>query len=238
MAEGFISLQSLSVGYDEQPVLSNVSLELEWGSFTGLLGPNGSGKSTLIKTILGLLQPLAGRVVIRPQAGSPPVLGYVPQRETLDPIYLLSSFEVVLMGTCGRVGPGRFINKTEREWAHYCLGQTGVENLSRKRFSQLSGGQRQRVLIARALAAKPNFLLLDEPTAGIDSAASAAIMDLLRVLHQENHLTLLMVNHDLAAVRQAAQQVIWLHRGKVMQGPVSELLSREKIEEVMELELH
>lgn len=238
MSEKFISLQNLSVGYDGQAVLSDLSLELNRGSFTGLLGPNGSGKSTLIKTILGLLPPLAGQVLIRPQDGNPPVLGYVPQRETLDPIYLLSSFEVVLMGTCGRVGPGRFITKTERDWAHHCLTLTGAENLSRKRFSQLSGGQRQRVLIARALAAKPHFLLLDEPTAGIDAAASAAIMDLLRELHREQHLTLLMVNHDLAAVRQAAQQVIWLHRGKVLQGPVSELLSREKIEEVMELELH
>jgi len=93
------------------------------------------------------------------------------------------------------------------------------------------------VLIARALATRPDLLLLDEPTAGIDAAATQAVMDLLRRLHQEQHLTILMVNHDLAAVRKSVEQVIWLHQGQVLFGPVGELLSREKIEEIMELEL-
>jgi ABC-type lipoprotein export system ATPase subunit len=106
-----------------------------------------------------------------------------------------------------------------------------------RRFSELSGGQKQRVLIARALAAKPDFLLLDEPTAGIDPAASQAIMDLLRRIHEQQKLTLLMVNHDLAAVRRAVQQVLWLHDGRVLQGPADELLTRDKIEEILKLEL-
>ena len=113
-----------------------------------------------------------------------------------------------------------------------------MNDLSGKNFSQLSGGQRQRVLIARALTAKPDFLLLDEPTAGIDAAATQAIMELLRRLHEQQRLTILMVNHDLTAVRKAVEEVIWLHQGKVLFGPVGELLSREKIEEIMELEIH
>jgi ABC-type Mn2+/Zn2+ transport system ATPase subunit len=236
--EAFLRLEQLTVGYGTHPVLSGLSLNLARGSFTGLLGTNGSGKSTLIKTILGIIPPLAGRVSFSPVAGRLPALGYVPQRETLDPIFLLSSFEVVLMGTCARVKPGRFINRTEREWAHRCLQETGMDSFSRKRFAELSGGQRQRVLIARALATQPDFLLLDEPTAGVDAAATQAIMELLRHLHEEHHLTILMVNHDLHTVRASARDVIWLHHGQVWNGPVADMLSREKIEDIMELELH
>lgn len=238
MSNSLIALENLTIGYDgHPPVLSGVNIEIESGSFTGLLGANGSGKSTLIKTILGIIPPLAGRVQFGSGAGPSPVMGYVPQREALDPIYLLSSLEVVLMGACGRVGPGRLLNKAERQWAQHCLEVTGVANLGGKRFSQLSGGQKQRVLIARALTAKPDFLFLDEPTAGIDAAATQAIMDLLAHLHQQQKLSILMVNHDLAVVRKAVRQVIWLHQGAVLHGPVDSLLSREKIEEIMDLEL-
>jgi len=233
----FITVENLSIGYDRRPVLSGISLSIERGNFIGLLGTNGSGKSTLIKTLLGIIPPVAGKILFRSEDGRPPVFGYVPQRETLDPVFLLSSFEVVVMGTCGRVGPGRRVNREERDWAEHCLAETGAADLGRKRFSQLSGGQRQRVLIARALATRPDFLLLDEPTAGIDAAAVQGIMELLQRLH-EKRLTLLMVNHDLATVRKAVKEVIWLHQGKVLHGPVTELLSRQKIEELMELELH
>jgi ABC-type Mn2+/Zn2+ transport system ATPase subunit len=232
-----LELQDVAVGYDRSVVLRDVQLRLRRGSFTGLLGANGSGKSTLIKTILGVLPPLAGRIHFSRVHGRDPILGYVPQREALDPIFLLSSFEVVLMGACGRVGPGRFFGRVEREWARHCLEQTGVADLAGDRFSQLSGGQKQRVLIARALAAKPDFLLLDEPTAGIDAAASQAIMELLRQIHAGHKMTLLMVNHDLGTVRKYVEQVIWLDEGRVLQGPAGELLTRDKIEEILKLSL-
>jgi ABC-type Mn2+/Zn2+ transport system ATPase subunit len=232
-----LTLEQVSVGYGRQVVLSDVNLTLRGGSFTGLLGPNGSGKSTLLKTVLGIFPPLGGQIRLNPVDGREPVLGYVPQRESLDPIYLLSSLEVVLMGVCRRVGPGRRIRKAERDWAGQCLGQTGAADLGPKLFSELSGGQKQRVLMARALATKPDLLLLDEPISGIDANASRAIMELLRELHDEQRQTVLMVSHDLHTVRQYAHEVIWLHEGKVLHGPVGELLSREKIEEIMDLEL-
>jgi ABC-type Mn2+/Zn2+ transport system ATPase subunit len=238
MNEPLLTLDRLTVGYGNRAVLSDVSVTLARGSFTGLLGANGSGKSTLIKTILGIIPPLAGRVLFSAGDGAPAALGYVPQRETLDPIFLLSSFEVVLMAACARVKPGRYVNRAERDWAHQCLAETDSDSLARKRFGELSGGQRQRVLIARALATKPDFLLLDEPTAGVDAAATQTIMELLQRVHEQHYLTLLMVNHDLAAVRKTAREVIWLHGGRVLHGAVAELLSREKIEEIMELELH
>jgi len=230
-------MDNVAVGYERHVVLQNINLSLTRSSFIGLLGANGSGKSTLLKTILGIIPPLGGRMEILPLDGRRPVFGYVPQREVLDPIFLLSSFEVVLMGVCGAVGPGRRIRSSEKDWAHECLREASADDISRERFSQLAGGQKQRVLIARALATRPDFLLLDEPTAGIDTAAAQAILELLQRLHQQRGLTILMVSHDLPTVRKHVQQVIWLHQGKVLQGSVDELLSRDKLEELFNLEL-
>ena len=231
-----LTLDSVAVGYDRHAVLSDVKLAFKRGSFTGLLGANGSGKSTLIKTILGIIPPLAGRMEFKPVDGREAVLGYVPQRESLDPIFLLSSFEVVLMGVCGRVRPGRWIGKGERDWARHCLEQTGAAELGRLQFSELSGGQKQRVLIARALAARPDFLLLDEPTSGIDVAVKQSIMQLLQRIHQEQRKTILMSSHDLPVVRQYVQQVVWLREGRILEGPPGELLSRDKMEAMLDLE--
>jgi len=234
--ESILTLERLAVGYGGLAVLSDLSLRLRRGSFTGLLGANGSGKSTLLKTLLGILPPLQGRFTLHPVEGRTPVLGYVPQRESLDPIYPLSSFEVVLMAACGRVGPGRPVGKVERAWARQCLAETGAADLARGLFAELSGGQKQRVLMARALATTPDFLFLDEPTAGIDAHATQAIMEVLKRIHEQRHLTILMVSHDLATVRQYARDVIWLHERQVVHGAVSELLSRDKIEELLDLE--
>lgn len=235
--ESILVLDHVAVGYSRHVILPDVSLSLRRGSFTGLLGANGSGKSTLLKTVLDILPPIKGEVVLNPVNGHPPVLGYMPQKESLDPIYPLSSLEIVLMAACVRVGPGRFINRSEREFARQCLAETGASDLASRLFSRLSGGQKQRVLMARALATRPDFLLLDEPTAGIDATATRAVMDVLKQIHAQHRQTILLVSHDLTTVRQYAEEVIWLHEGKVVHGPVSELLTTEKIEELLSLEL-
>jgi ABC-type Mn2+/Zn2+ transport system ATPase subunit len=227
----------VTAGYGRQVVLRDVHLEVRRGRFTALLGANGSGKSTLIKTILGILPPLVGQVDLRGAAGGRPVLGYVPQREAFDPIFPVSCFEMVLMGACGRVRPGRFFNQGEKNWARRCLEETGCGGLAGQRFSELSGGQKQRVLIARALMTCPEFLLLDEPTAGIDTAATQGVVELLKRLHQQQNLTILLVNHDLAIVAQCAQDILWLHQGGIRPGPVEEMLRRERVEEFLGLRL-
>jgi ABC-type Mn2+/Zn2+ transport system ATPase subunit len=233
-----LELRDVVVGYDHRAILSGVKLAFQRGAFIGLLGANGSGKSTLIKTILGIIPPLSGQVAFGRSNGREIVLGYVPQRESLDPIFLLSSFEVVLMGVCGRVGPGRFISRAEREWARHCLEQTDTAGLAGRQYSELSGGQKQRVLIARALAAKPDFLLLDEPTSGIDVAVKQSVMELLRSIHREQKQTILMSSHDLPVVRQYVQQVVWLREGKILEGPPAELLAPEKMAAILDLEMH
>jgi ABC-type Mn2+/Zn2+ transport system ATPase subunit len=228
-----ITLENLAIGYDEQPVLAGISLSIGRGSFTAILGPNGSGKSTLLKTLLGLQPPIAGRI----QIGTPAVFGYVPQFTQFDPLYLLTGFEVALMGVYGRVGPGRFVPPGERAFVRECLKATGAEGFASKRFAELSGGQKQRVLIARALAAKPDALVLDEPTAGVDAAATQALLGYISQLHQERKLTVLLVTHDLPLVRKHAQQVIWLHEGKVLTGQAAELLAPERMAEILAMEV-
>ena len=228
-----MTLAGVAVGYDRRAILSGLDLGLARGSFTGLLGANGSGKTTLLKTIAGILPPVAGQISFHP----PAVLGYVPQRDQLDSVFIFSAFEVALMGVCGRVGAGRRIPREERERVHECLRQTGADEFARQLFSELSGGQKQRVLIARALAAQADLLILDEPTAGIDAAATQAIMELLAQLNRERGLTVLMVNHDLPAVRRSARDIVWLHQGKILRGSVEEMLRREKIEELLQLQL-
>lgn len=208
-------LADAAVGYDGKPVLRGLTLDLPRGRFTAVVGENGSGKTTLLKTLAGILPPLSGRVEFFGANGAPPVLGYVPQRDSLDPLWPLSAFEVALMGTYGRLGAGRAAGEAEHQVVRECLAQTGAVDLERKAFSVLSGGQKQRVLIARALATQPDILLLDEPTAGIDPETTQAVMEMLSRLHLEKQLTILMVNHDLPLARKHATDVLRVAGGKV-----------------------
>jgi ABC-type Mn2+/Zn2+ transport system ATPase subunit len=233
MNDSLITLDNLAIGYNRQPVLSGISLSIERGSFTAILGANGSGKSTLLKTLLGLQPPIAGKI----QIAAPAVFGYVPQAIEFDPLFLLTGFEAALMGVYGRVGPGRFVSANERAFVRECLRATGAEEIARKKFSELSGGQKQRVLIARALATKPDVLVLDEPTAGVDVAATHSLLEFISRIHVEKKLTVLLVTHDLPLVRKHAQQVIWLHQGQVLRGTATELLSRERMAEIFEMEV-
>jgi ABC-type Mn2+/Zn2+ transport system ATPase subunit len=235
--EPFIVVADLAIGYGRDPVLSDICLSINSGTFTAILGANGSGKSTLLKTLLGLQPPLGGRMHIGEVDGHKPVFGYVPQAIQFDPLYRLTGFEVAMMGLYGRIGPGRFVPASEKAFVRECLRATGAEVFARQWFSELSGGQKQRVLIARALATKPDVLVLDEPTAGVDVAATHALLEFISEIHQERKLTILLVTHDLPLVRKHAQQVIWLHQGKVLRGTAAELLSRERMAEIFEMEI-
>jgi ABC-type Mn2+/Zn2+ transport system ATPase subunit len=233
MIEEFVRLDNLSIGYDNHAVLSNISLSIAHSSFTAILGANGSGKSTLLKTLLGLQPPLAGKIHFT----TPPIFGYVPQSVELDTLYPLTGFDVALMGVYGRIRPGGFLPRHEQDFVRECLRATAAGDFAGQRFNRLSGGQKQRVLIARALATKPNILVLDEPTAGVDAAATQALLEFISQIHEERKLTILLVTHDLALVRKHAGQIIWLHRGKVLCGTVAELLTPERMAEIFEIEI-
>lgn len=233
MNETLITLDNLCIGYNNQPVLCGISLSIARGGFTAILGANGSGKSTLLKTVIGLLMPVAGRIET-PSTSCPLVFGYVPQAVQFDPIYLLTGFEVALMGVYGRVRPGRFVPSNERAFTRECLLAAGAGEFAHKRFVELSGGQKQRVLIARALATRPDLLVLDEPTAGVDRETTNAVLEFIAQLRRERGITVLLVTHDFASVRRHAEQVVWLHEGKVSHGPAHEILTIERMAEIFE----
>lgn len=236
MNDSLITLDNLAIGYDGQAVLSGISLAIARGSFTAILGANGSGKSTLLKTLLGLQPPVAGKIQIG-MDGVKPVFGYVPQAIQFDPLYPLTGFDVALMGTFGRVGAMKFPSREEKEFVHDCLRATAADEFANKKFSKLSGGQKQRVLIARALATKPDILVLDEPTAGVDVAATRSLLEFISQIHEERKLTVLLVTHDLPLVKKHAQQIIWLHNGEVLHGSVAELFTPERMSEIFEMEV-
>jgi ABC-type Mn2+/Zn2+ transport system ATPase subunit len=237
MSEPIITFDDLAIGYDGRAVLSGISLAIARSSFTAILGANGSGKSTLLKTLLGLQPPIAGQIKITAPLNAPLIFGYVPQTTELDPLYPLTGFDVALMGTFGRVGPGRFLPRNEREFVRDCLRATAADGFAQQKFSRLSGGQKQRILIARALATRPDVLVLDEPTAGVDAVATRALLDFISQIHAERKLTILLVTHDLPLVRQHAQQIIWLHQGRILHGTVAELFTPERMAEIFEMEV-
>ena len=235
MQKKLIMLDNLSIGYRGQSVLSGITLSIDHNSFTAILGANGAGKSTLLKTLLGLLPPISGQIKTMTIDGSPPVFGYVPQFSQFDPYYLLTGFEVALMGTYGRLSPGRFISAHEQAFTHECLSAAGAEEFANKQFSELSGGQKQRVLIARALATRPDILMLDEPTAGVDHKATHAVMEFIAQIRTEKKITILLVTHDFTVVRRHAEQVIWLHQGNLLTGVPDELLDPGRMAEILEM---
>jgi ABC-type Mn2+/Zn2+ transport system ATPase subunit len=235
MIEDLITLDRLSIGYNGKPVMSGISAAIMRGSFTALLGANGSGKSTLLKTLLGLIPPLAGRILFATPTGAPPRFGYVPQSISFDPMYLLTGFDVALMGAYGRVRPGRWAPPAERAYIRECLQLVGAEEFGKQRFADLSGGQKQRVLIARALATRPDVLMLDEPTAGVDLEATQAVLDFLSQITKDRKIMVLLVTHDYSLVYERAQQVIWLHHGKVLCGTPAELLAPERLAGILEM---
>ena len=226
-----LQLRDVSLGYDGRVVLEGVSLSIERGEFLALLGPNGAGKTTLLRGLLGLIPVVAGRIEYGfDRLARPP--GYVPQRDTLDPIFPLTVFEVVLMGTYARLAPLQKVGRRERQLAALCLEQVGLAHLAARPFWALSGGQKQRVLIARALAGEPEILLLDEPTSGVDPGATSAIMDLLARLNHERGLTVVLVSHHLQLVRSLVRSLIWVEAGRVTKGLAERMLAPERMVDI------
>ncbi len=202
-------------GADSSSV-ENVTLTVREGERLGVLGPNGGGKSTLLKLTLGLLKNYRGEITV---AGLKPaearrrrLIGYVPQRLEAELRFPLSARQVVLMAATVALAPWKLPTRAHRDTADECLAAVGALDLADKHVGSISGGQLQRVMIARALAARPQLLLLDEPTVGVDPAGQQQFARLLSSLHARFHLTTIVVSHDLRTIAAASDSVACLSR--------------------------
>lgn len=222
-----LALERATLGYGGRALLAGVDLEVGPGDFLAVVGPNGGGKTTLVRTLLGAL-PLVGGALRRPR---PVRIGYVPQREHVDAAWPFTAGEVALMGRVPLLGPGRRAGEADREASRRALARVGIEGLAELPIAELSGGQRQRTLIARALAAEPELLVLDEPTNGMDPAAELATMDLLKDLHRGGALAVVMVSHRLEAVANYAHTLAFVDKDKPLfrVGPLAEMLRPDSL---------
>jgi zinc transport system ATP-binding protein len=217
-----VSYEGLSFAYGQTgegqpaPALKNITLRVEPGERLGILGPNGGGKSTLLKLTLGLLQGYTGRIQIfglSPQeARRRRLIGYVPQRIEAELAFPLSVRQVVQMSAGLGCAWWRPLPVSIRQDVDRALDLVGAAALAERPVGKLSGGQLQRVMIARALACRPRLLLLDEPTVGIDVAGQQRFADLLRTLHEELRLTIMVVSHDIRTIAAGSDRVACLSR--------------------------
>lgn len=218
MSPAVLSLREATFGYADRPAVSHVSLDVAAGEVVAVLGPNASGKSTLVKGILGLNDRLGGQVelfgVDQAHFADRARLGYVPQRHTLSASVRATVSEVVAIGRLPHRAWWARPTPRDRNSVAEALELVGLADRAHEEVSTLSGGQQRRVLIARALAAHPEVLLLDEPTAGVDAASQRVLADVLARLAARG-TTLVVVTHELAALRGMVARIVVLAAGRV-----------------------
>jgi ABC-type Mn2+/Zn2+ transport system ATPase subunit len=221
-APAFLALQDAGIGYGGVTLLRGVSLQVGARDFLAIVGPNGGGKTTLLRTLLGVLPSIGGRREARPSVR----VGYVPQRDHVDAHWPLTVADVALMGRYRLLPGGRRPGPADHEAVRAALARVGIGDLAPRSFRTLSGGQRQRTLIARALAADPELLALDEPTSGMDPSAELDAMDVLRDLHRAGGLAVVMISHRLEAVANYAERLAFVDKDKglFLVGPLERML--------------
>ena len=210
-----ITVEDLTVGYNNSVVLNNVNLEIEAHEIMGITGPNGAGKTTLFRSLLGLISPLKGRIIFH-YGAKYPTIGYVPQHNQHDSAYPLTVFEVAAMGYAATIKPWNILSRRQKRYIMDMLDALGLGSLYKKSFSELSGGQRQRLLLARALLIKPDILFLDEPFSGIDYNSTEMIAEQLKRLNEENKMTILLIHHNPLLVEKLAHRILGVDQGKVI----------------------
>lgn len=217
-----IKCHNLTFGYRDTPILSKVSFEIEHGEFLAFIGPNGSGKTTMLNLLMGFLTPQKGRLSFSQNTS----IGYVPQSPHFDKAFPVSALNIVEMGLTQYYRPFVGIQKRGRKKAHEALERVGMEKYAERPFGTLSGGQAQKVLIARALVSEPNVLILDEPTANVDTESEQSIISLIEKL--KGTQTILMVTHDFHTITQYVDRVL-LFQKKVISLKPEELCNHYAI---------
>ena len=207
--------QDLAIGYDGKAIVQKLDLSINQGEYLCIVGENGAGKSTLVKTLIGLLQPVRGKIALG-DGMSQKEIGYLPQQTETQKDFPASVREIVLSGCQNRCGLRPFYNRKEKMRAEEMMRRLQITDLEKRCYRELSGGQQQRVAIARAIASKPSIFLADEPTGNLDSETGKEIMSLFHELHEQGH-TIVLITHDDSVARQAARSI------HILDGKLSEV---------------
>ena len=218
-----VTLAGVTAGYDGTVVLEDIDLEVTRAAFTGIVGPSGSGKTTLLRCLLGTVRPMRGRVVTAPNLA----VSYVPQLETVNWNFPVTVAECVLMARSGRLAP--WASREEKREVAAVLDRLGIADLGRRHIRQLSGGQQQRMFIARALIRRPELLLLDEPTSGVDVSTRHEMLHLLEELHADG-LAIVLTTHDLNGIAAHLPHLVCVNRVVVASGTVEEVITADTLE--------
>ncbi len=219
-----VQLTDVGFGYDRRPVLDGVTLSVEAGTFTGVVGPSGSGKTSLLKLLLGTAAPQRGHVHIKRGL----TMAYVPQLETVNWNFPVTVAECVLMSRPqGLRWP--WASATERREVHSTLDQLGIADLAGRHIRELSGGQQQRMFLARALLRRPELLLLDEPTSGVDVKTRHEVLHLLGDLNQDG-LSIVLTTHDLNGIAAHLPHLVALRTRVIAEGPPSKVIQADVLE--------
>ncbi len=230
--QGRVALQvdDLTVAYNSQPALWDVDLEVPEGVLMAIVGPNGAGKTTLIRSVLNLMPRSAGTALFygRPYAQARSLVGYVPQRGSVDWDFPTSVIDVVTMGLYSKLGWFRRPGRAQREQALHALEQVGMVDFADRQISQLSGGQQQRTFLARALVQDAQIYFMDEPFAAVDAVTERAIVAILRELRERNK-TVIVVHHDLQTVPEYFDWVTLLNVEVVASGPTAAVFTPENL---------
>jgi zinc transport system ATP-binding protein len=212
-----ISAHDLGFTYQGNHILHDVTFSIEPGSYVGIIGPNGAGKTTLIKLILGLLEPTSGSLEIFGEvprkARTNGRIGYVPQRiSQSDTHFPATAWEIVSSGLAPQKYTSLMISAKDATACERAMELTSVSHLRDRLIGTLSGGEKQRVFIARALVSRPQLLILDEPTTGVDIASQEQFYDLLKNLNEKHNVTILYVSHDIEVMTKHAKSVLCINQ--------------------------
>ncbi len=222
--EPLIKCEHVDLGYENQDAVINVNMEVCPGDYLCIVGENGSGKSTLIKGLLGLLKPSGGKLTVAEELKTTGI-GYLPQQTAAQKDFPASVREVVLSGCLSRRGRRPFYSKTEKDIASANMEKLGIAQLANQCYRELSGGQQQRVLIARALCATRELLILDEPITGLDPMAIQDFYSMIRKLNREDKVAIIMVSHDLRNAVEEANKILHLQKQVLFYGPAHDYMN-------------
>ena len=196
-----LSFENLSIGYENTPLLENLSFAIEKGDYVAIIGENGAGKSTLLKTMLGLIMPIKGQIVFDKEVKKTEI-GYLPQQTLAQRDFPASVWEVVISGCLAKNGLRPFYTKQDKALAEANIEKMGLTDLKNRCYRELSGGQQQRVLLARALCSSNKLLVLDEPVTGLDPKVTNQLYEIVSSLNKEC-ITIIMISHDLSVLKYA-----------------------------------